>query len=91
MELKILEETKNRLVLEIKGESHTLCNALKEELRKDKSVSVVSYYIAHPDIDQPTFTVETKGTEPRKALLQAVLHIKQENEAFQKAFRKEVK
>ncbi len=91
MELKILEQGKNRLVFEIHGESHTLCNALKEELRKNKNVAVASYFVAHPDIDVPTFTVETRGTEPKKALLDAVKGLRKQNEIFLKAFKKESK
>ena len=32
MEIKILDDKKNKLVIEVKGADHTLCNALKTEL-----------------------------------------------------------
>lgn len=91
MEIKVLEESKTKLVMEIRGESHTLCNALKEELRNNPKVVNASYYVSHPDIDEPTFTLETKGLEPKKALLDAVTNIKKQNDTFVKAFNKEVK
>lgn len=91
MEIKILEQSKNRIVFEVRGESHTLCNALKDELRNEKKVITAAYYVSHPDIDEPTFTLETKGIDPKKALLDAVKRLKNENDKFLKAFGKEVK
>jgi DNA-directed RNA polymerase subunit L len=91
MEIKIIEEAKKKVIFEIRGESHTLCNALKEELRNDKHVTVVSYFVSHPDIDEPTFTIETDGASPKKALMDAVKRIKKENDKFLKVFQKEIK
>ncbi|MBI4738949.1 DNA-directed RNA polymerase subunit L [Candidatus Woesearchaeota archaeon] len=48
MELKILEETKTKLVIDMTGEDHTLCNMLKKELWKNKHVKVAGYNIDHP-------------------------------------------
>jgi DNA-directed RNA polymerase subunit L len=91
MEIKVLEETKSRAIFEIRGESHTLCNALKEELRNDKKVNVASYFVSHPDIDEPTFTIETNGVAPKKAILDAVTRMKKQNDKFWTVFNKEVK
>jgi len=89
MEIKIIEETKSKVSFKLVGESHTLCNALKEELRSDNKVNIASYYVSHPDIDEPTFTVE--GTSPKKSILAAINNIKKHNEKFLKSFNKEVK
>ena len=43
MEIKILEKTKNTLRLEVAGEGHTLCNALRRQLWEDKTVEVAGY------------------------------------------------
>jgi DNA-directed RNA polymerase subunit L len=91
MEIKIIEEAKKKVIFEIRGESHTLCNALKEELRNDTHVTVASYFVSHPDIDEPTFTIETDGASPKKALMDAVKRIKKENDKFLKVFQKEIK
>jgi len=91
MEIKVLEESKTKAIFEIKGESHTLCNTLKEELRKDKKVLIASYFVSHPDIDEPTFSVETRGTTPKKALMDAVKRLKKQNDKFLTVFNKEVK
>jgi len=89
MKIRVIEQTKTKLTFELQGESHTLCNALKEELRNDKNVKVASYFVSHPDIDQPTFTVESK--DPKKCLLAAVTRLKKSNDIFLKAFTKELK
>jgi len=72
MELNILEEKKNRLVFELKGEGHTLSNALRKELWNDSHVKIATYTIEHPSIELPRFVVETDGVDPKKALADAV-------------------
>jgi DNA-directed RNA polymerase subunit L len=61
MEINVLEEKAKRLVFELKGEDHTLCNALREELWNDKSVTVAAYNINHPLVGVPKFIIETNG------------------------------
>ncbi len=84
MEFVIIEESKTRLVFELKGETHTFCNLLKEELLAAKGVVTASYRIDHPLIGVPRFMMETKGAEPRKALKEALASIKKKAEAFRK-------
>lgn len=84
MEFKVLEESKTRLVFELIGETHTFCNALKEELLQVKGVALASYKISHPLIGVPQFLIETKGIEPRKALKEALAFLKKKTEQFQK-------
>ena len=72
MELKILEETKNRLVFELKGEGHTLCEMLKTELWNDEHVKAAGYHIEHPLIGIPRFIIETDGAEPKKVVAAAL-------------------
>ena len=47
MEIKIIEDKKNRMLFNVEGGSHTLCNILKEELWNDSNVKVSSYSIRH--------------------------------------------
>lgn len=84
MEFQVFEETKNKLVFELKGETHTFCNLLKDELLNAKGVALASYRVDHPLIGVPRFLLETKGTEPRKALKEALLNSKKKAEAFKK-------
>ena len=84
MEFTVVEETKTKLVFDLKGETHTFCNLLKDELLNTKGVVITSYRVDHPLIGIPRFMMETKGTEPRKALKEALASIKKKAEAFRK-------
>jgi len=79
MEINILEDKKKRLVFELKGEGHTLCNALREELWNDKSITVAAYNISHPLTAVPKFIIETNGKSPKTALKSAIDRLKKKN------------
>jgi DNA-directed RNA polymerase subunit L len=85
MEFAVVEETKTKLVFDLKGETHTFCNLLKDELLNTKGVVTASYRVDHPLIGVPRFMVETKGVEPRKALKDALAALKKKAESFKKA------
>jgi len=72
MELKIVEDKKQRFVFKIIGEGHTVCNALKQELLNDDHIKLATYAIEHPLIQESQFIVETDGTEPRKVISAAI-------------------
>ena len=84
MEINIIEDKKKRLVFELKGEGHTLCNVLREELWNDKSVTVSAYNISHPLVGIPTFIIETSSKSPKKALKDAIARLKKKNSAVVK-------
>ena len=89
MELKVLEETKTRLVLEVKGWGHIITNALKSELWNDKNIKSAGYNIAHPLEGIPVLVVETNtSSNPRKALNEAIKRLKKSNAQFLKEFKK---
>ncbi len=89
MEIKVFENTKKRLVFELIGADHTLCNALKKELWNDDSVRAAAYNIAHPLIGIPKFIVETNGQkEPDAVLKSAVNRLKKLNKDFLTNFKK---
>ena len=79
MEIRVLEKTKNKLKIEVVGEDHTLCNALRKELWEDKNVEIAGYNMKHPLISEPEIVVETKSGDPVKALLKAVDGLKKKN------------
>ncbi len=91
MELNIINETKSEFVFEIKGEGHTLCNALKNELKDDADVDYATYKIAHPLIGIPRFIIKTKKGSPRKAILKAIERLKQKNKDFVREFKRAIK
>ncbi|MFO8016237.1 MAG: DNA-directed RNA polymerase subunit L [Candidatus Woesearchaeota archaeon] len=90
MELKVLEETKNRLVVEINGEDATLCNILRKELWNDDKVKSAAFSVKHPSIGVPQLVVETTGKEPREALSDAVKRLKKSLSDFEKKAAKEL-
>jgi len=87
MEIKVLDDKKNRLIMEVKGVDHTFCNILKTELYNDKHVKIATYSIRHPQISVPQVIVETDGeVSPKNALINAVQRLHKINEKFKKEF-----
>jgi len=92
MQISILDDKKNKLMIEIKDVDHTLCNAIKTELWNDKHVKIATYSISHPQVGIPQMIVETDGEEiPRNALINAVERLHKTNAKFKKEFIKEVR
>jgi DNA-directed RNA polymerase subunit L len=92
MEIKVIEEGKNKLVLEVTGQGHTLCNALKSELYNDENVTAAGYFIDHPDRGIPRMVVETDGKKkPKQALMDGMKRLSKTNERFLELFTKEAK
>ncbi len=90
MEIKVLEDSKSKLIIEIEGEDHTLANLLKKSLWQDEHVKVSGYAVEHPLIGKPKIVVETDGKEsPREALKAAAERISKDNDKFKKAIAKE--
>lgn len=75
MEVSIVEESKNKAVVNVKGEGHTICNAIRKELWNDEHVKTAAYAIEHPLIGTPQIIVETDGADPRKTVLAAVKRV----------------
>ena len=91
MEIMIIDDKKNKLIIEIKGVDHTLCNTIKSELWADKHMKVGTYSIRHPQISVPQMIVETDGEEtPKMALINAVQRLQKNNSKFTKEFLKEI-
>ncbi len=88
MEFVVLEESKSMVSFQLKGETHTFCNALKESLENVKGVEIATYKIDHPLIGVPQFLIRTKGVEPRKAIKDALKNLKKNAEDFGKAVKK---
>ena len=76
MEIEVLESSKNRIKLKIKGETHTFCNILRRELWEDKSIKVAGYKIEKSLENEPIFIIETEGKDPKKALIEATQRLK---------------
>ncbi len=88
MEIKVVEEDKNRIKFEISGEGHSFCSALKSELWNDKSIDVAAYFIKHQLDPRPIFVVETSKGDPKKAVLGAVERLQRRNKEMAEKFKK---
>lgn len=85
MEFKVIEESKHKIVFELLGETHTFCNALKNELLHVSGVKIATYKIDHPLIGKPKFMIETsKEIESRKAIKTALANLKKKAKEFLK-------
>jgi DNA-directed RNA polymerase subunit L len=91
MEIKVIESTKHKLVIDIIGEGHSLCNALNKELNENKKVTTAGYFIDHPQTGTPRMVIETSGIKPKDALIDAAKKLQKINESFLTAFTKELK
>lgn len=80
MELRIIEQDKDRLKIEVKGENHTFCNLLRDELNNDKTVKAAGYRIEATFLSEPTFLIESNN--PVKALNGAIERLRTKNENF---------
>ena len=88
MKVNILKKESNSLEIEIEGEDHTLCNALRNILLDDDSVEFVSYKIEHPTHANPIFLVKTDGQKtPTEALIEATEKLSSLCEEIQEKFQ----
>jgi len=88
MKINVIEDKKTRIVIEVEGETHTFCNALKKELNNDEHVKAAGYNINHPYVGFPKIIVETDTSKtPRKALADAAKRLQKETENFRQAFK----
>lgn len=92
MEVKLLQHEKNRLKIELMGKSHTLANAVSKELWNDKDIEVAGYTLDHPLVkNSAIMIIETSGSDPKKALLNAIGRLKKRNKEFLSSFKKAAK
>jgi len=91
MEIEVLESGKNRLKFKIKGETHTFCNMLNEELWNDKEVKAAGYRIEQSLEEEPIFILETESKDPKKMLLEAASRLEKQFKEFDSKISKLVK
>lgn len=92
MEIKILENEKNRLAIEANGIGHTICNVVIKELWNDDAIKNAAYTIDHPLVGVPKIIIETNGDKtPQKALLDAIKRVQKDNETFLELVKENLK
>jgi len=83
LNLKVLQNTKNELKIEIQGEGHTFCNLLQQALLQDKGVEMAGYDVPHPLIPSAILYIRTKReTSPKKALERALAKVGEMSNEF---------
>lgn len=87
MKLNVIEKEKNKIRIEIVGETHTFCNALRKELWNDDDVKVAGYNIEHPLVANPVLTLETDKKDPKKVLEAAIKRLRDKNEKIREAVK----
>jgi len=90
MELKMLEEKKNRIVFDLIGADHSLVGALKTELWQDSNTKAAGYQVEHPLVGMPRFVLETSGEDAKKVLRSAIKRLQKTIDGLQEQ-TKEIK
>ena len=75
MDIKVLEENKNSLIIEVNNVGHGFCNFLVKEIWNDKDTKSAGYQIEHPLIGKAKIIVECKS-DVRKVLNGAIKRVK---------------
>lgn len=89
MEIKVVEESKSKIVFEVHGAGHTLANTLEKELWQDKEVKAAGYFVEHPLVGVPRVVVETTSKKSARAAVEAAVErLKKQSSEFEKAFKK---
>lgn len=87
-----MNKSDTEIEVEIKGENHTLLNALKASLLRDKAVKVATYDIEFPGISEPVLYVRTdKSEDPIDAIKGATRQLANDCNDFVKLFSKHAK
>jgi DNA-directed RNA polymerase subunit L len=88
MELSVVEKGKEKLKVEVRGESHTLLNVLRENAWK-AGAGQASYMIEHPYMAEPKIIVKAK--DPKKVLTSAAQAMSDDSKTFLTAFKRACK
>ena len=87
MELIFLEDSGNKVKIEIKGENNTLANPLVKELWNDSHVKSAGYQVKHSLQSSPILIVETDGEKPKTAIKKAIERLNKKIDGFGKKFK----
>nr|MDO8080644.1 DNA-directed RNA polymerase subunit L [Candidatus Freyarchaeota archaeon] len=91
MNIKIVEKKDNDLRVEIEGEGHTLCNAIKSILFEDEALVFAGYRIEHALLSKPILYIKTDGKKDPLVLLNETLKkLVERAEEFKEKFLKEL-
>lgn len=91
MNIKIVEKKDDELRVEIEGEGHTLCNAIKSILFEDEALVFAGYRIEHALLSKPVLYIKTNGKkDPLVLLTETLKKLEGSIEEFREKFKKEL-
>ncbi|MEE9323219.1 MAG: RpoL/Rpb11 RNA polymerase subunit family protein [Candidatus Aenigmarchaeota archaeon] len=85
MKLVALENGNEKMILEVRGETHTFLNLLRENIWKAGGRQA-SYMIEHPYLSEPKLTVRAKN--PKKIMDNAAQMIIDQTKDFEREFKR---
>ena len=85
MKLVVLEKGKDKMVIEVQGETHTFLNLLRENAWKSGSKQT-SYMIEHPHLSEPKLII--RGKYPKKTLDKAAQMIIEQAKEFERELKR---
>jgi DNA-directed RNA polymerase subunit L len=88
MELSATEKAKEKLRVEVRGETHTMLNLIRENAWK-AGAKQAAYIIQHPYISQPEIIIRSKN--PAKTLRDAAQIAVDDSKDFSVAFKRAMK
>lgn len=88
MELSATEKAKEKLRVEVRGETHTMLNLIRENAWK-AGANQAAYIIQHPYISQPEIIIRSKN--PAKTLRDAAQIAVDDSKGFSVAFKRAMK
>lgn len=88
VKVKIQNEDKNTIIVNIEGAKHTIPNLLRTNLWEDKDVTFAAYEKRHPLVGNTKVLVKAKDPEAsfKRAVKKTVDQVKEFQEAFDKTF-----
>ncbi|MBU0530253.1 MAG: DNA-directed RNA polymerase subunit L [Candidatus Aenigmatarchaeota archaeon] len=88
MKLRVVENKKDKLRIEVVGESHTLLNLLRETAWKE-GAEQASYIVEHPYMSNPELII--RSNNPKNVLSSTAQSIVDQSIAFEKELKRVVK
>tara|TARA_Y100000034_G_C6789449_1_gene353351 strand:+ start:344 stop:610 length:267 start_codon:yes stop_codon:yes gene_type:complete len=85
MELNYLTEDKEKIKVEIIGETHTLLNPLVKELWQDKTVKNAGYYVEHALVSNPILILE--ANDAKSSLKKATARLEKNMDDLKSKFK----
>ncbi len=90
MDVNIIEDEKNRFVFEFLSHDHTVLLLVKDHLKDNEDVKLLTFSVGHPETGKPFFVLETKKNNAKKLFLNSLSEIEKSLQKIQKDFEKKL-